>query len=331
MSRCREMSFSSSPLGFTNHIGKGLGSIRLRLLGHRAPPPVLYHYTKCFKTVLNIGNSRALWATCAENLTDTTEIDYGAKLVQEEVQRKLNSGVPEFPQMVLGGLHDALVARKGWTFVACFCATHDSDFHRDKYGKYCLGFDTRSNPVPQLRPRGPDAEVQYYRAIYRPCLQREAIRRAIDSIADSAMKNSCGVFKGPWKESLAQFHARNASQLLMDLIVSFKAENFRRDKEWRIVCRPHLALNTSAPDLEQDNFKHLVKENNHVELQTSEPLGGEVICAHPRSAIPFSSIDRPAGFRSDDDERRRVLQMLEENGRVGMLQGGLLVVSAARA
>jgi hypothetical protein len=326
------MSFSSSPLGFIDDISKAVGSIRLRLLGHAPPPPVLYHYTKSFETVLNIGNSRALRATCAENLTDTTEIDYGAKLVHEEVQRKLTSGVPEFPQMVLEGLHSSLIARKRWTFVACFCAAHDSAYHWTKYGKYCLGFDTRSNLVPQLRPGSQHAEVQYYRAIYRPCVQREAIRRVIDSITDAAVENSSGVSRGPWKVWIANFHARNASQLLMDLIASFKNVTFRRDKEWRVVCRPHLALNTAAPDLEQDNFRHLVKENNYVELQTSDPPDrGEVICAHSRSAIPFSSINRPTGFRSDDDERRRVLQMLEENGRPGKLQGGLLVASAARA
>jgi hypothetical protein len=324
------MSFSSSPTGFVNDISKALDSVRQRLLGHGPPPPVLYHYTKRFETVLNIDNSRALWATCAENLTDTTEIGYGAQIVHEEVQRKINSGVPEFPQVVLEGLHNALVDRRKWTFVACFCAMHDSDFHQEEYGKYCLGFDTRSSLVPQLRPRGLDAEVQYYRVIYRPRVQREAIRRAIKSITDSAVKNSCGVFQGPWSASIAQFHTRNSAQLLMDLIVSFKAENFRREKEWRIVCRPHLALNNSAPDLAQDNFQHLIKEN-HVELQTPEPSRGEVICAHPRSAVPFSSINRPAGFRSDDHERRRVLQMLEENNRVGTLQSGLLVVSNSRA
>jgi hypothetical protein len=58
---------------------------------------------------------------------------------------------------------------------------------------------------------------------------------------------------------MAQFCARNASQLLMDLVASFKERRFRQEKEWRIVCRPNLSLNTSAPGFERDNFKHLVK------------------------------------------------------------------------
>ena len=45
----------------------------------------------------------------------------------------------------------------------------------------------------------------------------------------------------------------------MDLVASFKERRFRQEKEWRIVCRPNLSLNTSAPGFERDNFKHLVK------------------------------------------------------------------------
>jgi hypothetical protein len=309
-------------MAFVNDVGKAVDAIRLRLLG-RSLPTELYHYT-CFDTVLKIGNSRALRATCAADLGDTKEVKYGAELVQEQVERKVNSGAAEFPKMVLKLLHAALIDRKSWTFVACFCATHDSGFHRKKYGEYCLGFDTRSIWDPQLRPRsGLSADVQYYRAIYRQCVQREAIRRAIDSIAESALGSSGGgVIQGPWTESIAKFYARNAAQLLMDLITSFKTADFRKEKEWRIVCRPSLSLNSSAPDLEQDSFRHLVNidRKHYIELQTPVPNRG-VICAHSRAAVPFSSICRPDGFRHDDDERRDILQMLGQNDRLDIRLG----------
>jgi len=102
----------------------------------------------------------------------------------------------------------------------------------------------------------------------------------------------------------------------MDLVASFKASRFRREKEWRIVCRPNLSLNFSAPDLERDRFKHMVKADrkHYVELHTPTPDRGQ-IGGHLRSAVPFCSIRRQDGFQCDDDDLRRIRQMLEENGR----------------
>lgn len=90
---------------------------------------------------------------------------------------------------------------------------------------------------------------------------------------------------------------------------------FHQEKEWRIVCRPSLALNSLDFDFERGNFKHLVKIGpmRYVELQTPAANRGQIIYAHPRSAIPFRSIYRPDGFRRDNDERRRIGQMLAEN------------------
>jgi len=177
-----------------------VNSIRLRLLGGRLPT-ALYHYT-CFDAVLKIGDSRVLWATSATDLADAKEIEYGAELVEEQVQRKVKSGVAEFPEMVLKRLSAALNDSKPWTFVVCFCPMPDSTFHRKDYGEYCLEFDTASSWEPQLRPRTPDASVQYYRAIYWQCVQRGAIRRAIDAITDAATNNSSGAALGHGRNPL---------------------------------------------------------------------------------------------------------------------------------
>jgi hypothetical protein len=312
------MSPSSGLITFTHDITRAVNSVRRGLLG-RSLPSVLYHYTR-FDKVLKIGDSRTLWATCAADLDDKKEIDHGAEIVQAEVQRKVRSGVTEFSQMVLEHLRSALFDCKRWTFVACFCAKRDSRFHRKKYGEYCLGFKTRSSWEPQLRPRGLDADFQYYRAIYWRYKQRETIRRAIDSIADSAARNAV---QGRWMPSFTRLYAQNASQLLMDLIVSFKVRRFRREKEWRIVCRPNLALNSLDPDVERGGFKHLVKVGTarYVELHTPAPNRGPLISGHPPSAVPFDSIYRPDGFRRDEDEQRLIRQMLTENCRTDIQLG----------
>src|ERR1700689_5464446 len=101
------MSFLLRPTEFTSDVAETVNAIRLRLLGGRLPP-ALYHYT-CFDAVLKIGNSRVLWATSAADLEDAKEIQYGAELVQEEVRRKVKSGVAWFPQMVLKLLPAGLI------------------------------------------------------------------------------------------------------------------------------------------------------------------------------------------------------------------------------
>jgi hypothetical protein len=117
--------------------------------------------------------------------------------------------------------------------------------------------------------------------------------------------------------SLAKLYVRNASQLLTDLIVSFKARRFRQEKEWRIVCRPNLALHSLDPEIERSGFKRLVTfgTTRYVELHTPAPSRGLVISGHPRSAVPFDSIYRRDGFRRDEDEQRSIRQMLTENDR----------------
>jgi hypothetical protein len=103
----------------------------------------------------------------------------------------------------------------------------------------------------------------------------------------------------------------------MDLIVCLKAARFCREKEWRIVCRPNLSLNTSAPGLERDRFKHLVKgdHKHYVELQTTTPDRGQIIGTHPTPAVPFCTIRRRDGFKRDDDELRHIRHMLEDYDR----------------
>jgi hypothetical protein len=54
---------------------------------------------------------------------------------------------------------------------------------------------------------------------------------------------------------------------------------------------------------------------HYVELQTPAPDRGQITGGPRISSVPFRSIRRPDGFRSDDDELRRIRRMLEENDR----------------
>jgi hypothetical protein len=289
---------------------RGVDSIRLSLLD-RALPPRLYHYTS-FASVIKIGNSRNLRATSAAALhDDPREITHGIEIVQDQVKQKINSKIVEFPKLVLKFIQSFLILRKDWTFIACFCSEADSRFHQDKGRPYSLGFDTNSSWRPQLRPAGLGADVHYYRVSYARSAQRKAIHRVIDAVARACIKNSLGVMQGPWADSFAKLYARSAAQLLMEIIVSFKEQRFSPEDEWRIVCRPNLALNSTAPSTEDEIFRPLIRgdASKYAELQTPIASPG-VIYAHPRSGVPFCSIHRADRFIRYDDEHRRICQML---------------------
>ena len=307
------MSFTSWPLDFAREVAEAVHSIRRDLFGQYLPP-ALYHYTS-LEGVLGIGNSRILRATCVEDLGDQAEIRHGMEMVLAEIQQKEDSGIACFPKMVFTFLPETLAARKPWTFVACFCAKRASSFHQERYGPYCLRFDTLSSWDPRLRPLGLQADVQYHRVIYEPLQKRDAIRRALRSVVASAVSHSRGAPVGPWAASVARIHARMASQSLMDIISCFKGSDFRQDAEWRIVCRPRFSAAGSAPDLDDEGFRPLIKsgDKRHVELRVQEQ--GEILVAFPRSVIPFSLIDGPDDSRRRDSDQQRIRQMLQENGR----------------
>jgi hypothetical protein len=310
------MSFSSWPVKFGNDLAESTRSIRLRLLG-KSLPPVLYHYTG-FKGVLGIGDSCVLHAISTEDSKDQTEIQHGIEIVREEIQRKEESEIDRFAQMLLSSLPEALSSRKRWTFAACFCPELGSSHHRTVYGEYCLRFDTCSSLDPQLRPRGLHADVQYQHVIYAPSEKQAAIRQAINSIADAAVRNSSGTDpQGPWAQSVVKLHARVAAQGVMGIMASLKSPTFCKDNEWRIVCCPRSSIASSAPDLDDNGFSPLIdtRQDNKKCVELSVREQGETFVSFPKSVIPFSAIYVPDDFQRRDSERLAIVQMLEANGR----------------
>jgi hypothetical protein len=308
----RGMPFSSWPLTFGRNLAETVGRIRRRLYPRRLPS-ALYHYTST-DGVLGIIDSRTLWATCVEDLDDQGEVRHGIEMVQAEVRRLHDLGVARFPRQVLGFLSEALSTRRAWTFVACFRAKGVGQ----ERGPYCLQFDTFSNWEPRLHLPGLHADVQYHRVIYKPSQKRKAIRRAINSIVILAARNRRGDLQGAWEESIARIHARIASQSLMNIISSFKCCTFEWEDEWRIVCRPRCSTAGSAPDMDDDAFKPLIKKDEkrdkrYVELRV--PQQDQMLLAFPRNTIPFSAIYVCDDSAGRDAERERIRAMLQDGGQ----------------
>jgi hypothetical protein len=248
-------------------------------------------------------------------LEDQSEIYHGIEIAQAEIQRQ-ELCLEAFPQQLLRSLPEALSLRRAWTFVACFCPQR---FQEERRGLHCLQFDTFSNWEPRLRPSGLHAEVQYHRVIYQPREKRKAIHSAVDSIAKSAVRNSRANLQGPWAEPMVRMHARIASQSLMNIIASFKRCTFEWEDEWRVVCSPKHSAAGSAPDMDDDRFRPLIKggaevAKRHVELRIPQ-WQRCIVDAFPRSEIPLSRIDMPDDCAGRDAERTCIREALSDSGR----------------
>ncbi len=280
------MSFGFSLIEFAEELASSINRIRLQLLGG-PPPPILLHYTKEVGAK-GIAASRILRATCAADLgdKDKTEIEHGAELVRTLLKNDLRG----FPAEVLSRVPDQLISRIPFAFVACFCSEERSAFHDETYGNYCLRFETDQRNEPLLRPIFGSGEVGYHRVVYGEDLQSKTARRVLRDCASALIHASKGQNKGPWASSIADIAARNATELLLDLVVAFKNKCYERDKEWRLSVRPR-TLCASDPGWNDQQFLATVRSDNrkrYVELGL--PATSLMSGLSLRPPVPFSSV-----------------------------------------
>jgi hypothetical protein len=99
----------------------------------------------------------------------------------------------------------------------------------------------------------------------------------------------------------------------MNLIASFKCCMYEWEDEWRIVCGPRCAAAASAPDMDDEAFKPLIKTGEkarYVELRLPQHKD-RMIVASPESEIPCRRIfvgDRCPERHAQCQRIRRALQ-----------------------
>jgi hypothetical protein len=309
------MSFHISNLGLTSAISYAVRDIYRELfVGTR--PQLLHHYTSA-STVEAITQSRSLWATCIDDQTDKTEISHASGLVTQLAAEISSSGISPFTMDVLRRLPYFMEERKQWIYIACFCDDHDSSLHWNEYGDYCLTFPTPWTGSPSLVLRDFQAECWYQRVIYDEELHRNAIERALRSIALAVCRNTAGHNEGPWARVMLDSCARNAAQLLLSLAVGFKRKSFEDEREWRIVCAPRLGSNNSAPSSIDEAFNSNVKRSprRHVLLQINQ----EQALFQPLfiAPVPFLHLTRNPS-RYNAQELESISRILKANHRVDL-------------
>jgi hypothetical protein len=306
------MSFRIHHLGLIEELGMSIRQIGKSIYDGQAPS-ALHHYTS-LPTVESIINTRSVWATCLADQADQAELTHGIDWVQEAVGKLLRKGGPDFPALVLQQLKESMIERRQWTFIVCFCGDGNSDFHWDKYGQYCLTFPIPRDWRPTLRCSDPRAENWYQRVIYDHAVQRKTMLKSVQAVSDCIARHSAGTPEGPWIKWMAKDCARNAAQLLLSIAVGFKHKKYAKEKEWRLVYYPNLALNNSAPNIADENFKVSIKESPRRHLALQIPPDMRLFQPLLRPQVPFIGV-RQSPLHRNTDERLRIERVLSENFR----------------
>lgn len=174
---------------------------------HRKPPAPLYHYTTG-QGLLGLLQGGRLWATNAHFLNDPSEIQYGTRLVQEELESALRQHKADVKTMEGEGFLKRLISEffvasykvpeiqkwskealrvfetQGEPYITCFCPKGDLLSQWRGYGSsgcgYAVGFD--SAKLAHFALDGTPRAAVLRRVIYRESEQRKIVRSWAEAI-----------------------------------------------------------------------------------------------------------------------------------------------------
>lgn len=304
------------PVELIKPVTEAVNEIRRSIMPARVPN-FLYHYTK-ESGFVGIVKSRSLRAGCAASLDDESEISHGAELLAGVIEYRLahQNRLRNFTKLVLARLKSQPVERKDKTYVACFCEQGNVDSQWNRYGPYCLRFPTDKDGAPRLRPRSSRVFTQFIKATYKNRLKRSSLVTLVERIV-GALENRSIVdedIEGPWTASLVDMITFWISELALDVLVSFKSDEYRRELEWRMIVRPLQDLPGSGRTSPDQAFDAMVitSDNGKRYIEVFAPPPANLCIPSARIPVPFDLI---AIGPCRDAERLRKLaeRVLSEN------------------
>ena len=208
----------------------------------------LYHYTT-IEGLKGILKKRSIWLTHISTLNDPTELKYGKKLILEIISDEMNKQSEDiinsfFKQLILHiNTFDDLFYE---VYVACFCESDNllSQWraYANRGGGYNLGFkftsDTKFYHYDDFEN---ESYVILRKILYNPSVQKEYVKNYISLITNSAKELIKNVKDN--KERSYRINVQRAaaeySNILCDLMLSFKNPVFEEEKEWRCILARH--------------------------------------------------------------------------------------------
>ena len=190
-----------------------------------AMPDRLYHYTSA-SGFYGIVSSGTLRAGNFSYLNDSSEIQYGRRIVQTVIREYLESTQSPAQREVFARARRTFddIGPGLEFYLFCFCTKSDRLSQWRAYGsakgRFCIGFDTENLFTLEL-------SYQLSRVLYDPAEQRRKVKRAIDSAVE-ALAAGCS------PDFIDRVHDLFCRKVTRELSF-FKDQGFKEEDEWRAV------------------------------------------------------------------------------------------------
>lgn len=195
------------------------------------PTGCLYHYTSA-ASLIEIVNTRKLWASDCRHLNDRQEYKLGARLLQEEVLAS------ELNDQQRNAFNTLVAQTQQGCYVASFSECGDQLSQWRAYcpggNGYSLGFGVK-NPI---FASAKNHSFNLVRCEYDPLRQRELCQYVLQSFIDGTIsKKSWSKGKDVASRARASLKRRNWELALALVIAASKHRGFEEEREWRLVSQ----------------------------------------------------------------------------------------------
>ncbi len=205
---------------------------------------LLYHYTT-FEGLKGILKNRSIWFTHTSTLNDPLELKYGKNLILDI----LNKEISKKHDPIINKLLNALVVQINSfddviyeAYVACFCESDNLLSQWRGYGHHGGGYnigleftsDTKFYHVSD--PFEDESYVILRKIIYHLDKQKELVSKYLSSILLNA-SHAINHYKnhGGLPDMWENMAAIESSNILCDLLLSFKSSVFEEENEWGLI------------------------------------------------------------------------------------------------
>ncbi|MFN0171999.1 MAG: DUF2971 domain-containing protein [Bryobacteraceae bacterium] len=203
---------------------------------HRDFPHVLFHYTET-AGLCGIIRSQQLWATHVYYVNDAQEFRYASAFIAkafddriEQSPSNLTKRIAQVRDCYRG--HASLWESVADTYIVCFCELGNLLSQWRAYAANGQGFALGFAPDRIMRALQSDADIatssKLFRVIYDPRKQRQLVDSAVDRLV-SALENHD-------EETVLD----QVPLVFSEMAFCFKHDAFAEEREWRLVCLPHL-------------------------------------------------------------------------------------------
>lgn len=222
----------------------------------------LYHYTD-LNGLKGILNKRGLWLSHISTLNDPLELNYGRKLVLDELNDRMVNEEDSYIRRFYNSIKENVNSFGNilhQPFIACFCEKKSLLSQWRAYsnngGGYSIGIEIKDSSLIAFDKKNLENGYKpvLRKIIYNPDEQLKLIKDVFDKMTSGYKEGIEGEVSGTIdKGYLSSVMGIQAVNFLLDFILSFKNPAFEEEQEWRLI---HVGLKGHKPE----NFKF--RENN---------------------------------------------------------------------